>query len=273
MTLGTFLLLKYKYYIHHMISMFIFFALGITTDFILGNYFIIKYNYVFILIIYSINEVAIFCYLKYMMDKIFYQYMDILLYFGITGLIVKLIIFSSLSIYEYKMGIDGILNDIYIYFSETNIYVIIFLQFLYILLDSALYNLLLILILFYLRPNHLLVSDEINVFSDLILYGENPNKYYTLIPIFFQILALLFYFEIIEFNFCNLNYNTAKNITLRERNDKKERLTTVSEIELGDHNYIIKEDEIKNSYDSVYLSNSESKKVDSLINLDGEMPL
>ena len=47
MTLGTFLLLKYKYYIHHMISMIIFFALGITTDFILGNYFIIKYNYVF----------------------------------------------------------------------------------------------------------------------------------------------------------------------------------------------------------------------------------
>ena len=80
MTIGTFLLLKYKYYVHHMISMFLFCILGITNDFILGSYFSIKYNYFFIYIIYIINEVFLFCYLKYMMDKLYYQYMEVLLY-------------------------------------------------------------------------------------------------------------------------------------------------------------------------------------------------
>jgi len=48
MTIGTFILLNYKYYNHHVISMLIYCALGITSDFILGNYFIIGYNYIYI---------------------------------------------------------------------------------------------------------------------------------------------------------------------------------------------------------------------------------
>ena len=49
-TLGTFLLMKYKYYIHHMLSMFLFLALSITNDFIIKSYFSIKYNYFYIYI-------------------------------------------------------------------------------------------------------------------------------------------------------------------------------------------------------------------------------
>ena len=51
--------------------MFAYCALGITCDFIYGNFFKISYDYVYIYIIYLINEVMVYCYLKYMMDKLY----------------------------------------------------------------------------------------------------------------------------------------------------------------------------------------------------------
>ena len=254
MTIGTFLLLKYKYYVHHMISMFLFCILGITNDFILGSYFSIKYNYFFIYIIYIINGVFLFCYLKYMMDKLYYQYMEVLLYWGITGLIVKICIFSSLSIYEYKNDIEGIIHGVNSYFTGTKIFTVIIFQFLYSLIYPAFYFLLIILLMLYLRPNHMIVTDEINVYSRLIFYQDRPNKYYTLIPFVFQILALLFYFEILELNFCKLNYNTIKNIQLREGEDDFSKVSTLEPIELGQYyikNYCEKEDKEINLNDNI----------------------
>ena len=60
-TIGTFILLNYKYYIHHIISMLIYCALGITIDFILKNYSIMNFKYIYIYIVYIINEVLLFC--------------------------------------------------------------------------------------------------------------------------------------------------------------------------------------------------------------------
>ena len=54
----------------------------------------------------------------------------------------------------------------------------------------------------------------------LIFYKTNSeNKWFCIIFFFFQILSLLFYLEILEYNFCNLNLNTKKNILKREKND------------------------------------------------------
>ena len=80
MTFGTFLLLKYKYYIHHYISMIIYCILGIVSDFIIGSYFSLNYKYIYIHIIYVLDEVLIICYLKYMMDKLYYHYIEIVFY-------------------------------------------------------------------------------------------------------------------------------------------------------------------------------------------------
>ena len=202
-----------------------------------------------------------------MMDKLYYQYMKVLLYWGIIGLIVKICIFSGLSIYEYKNDIEGIIHGLYIYFTESNIFAIIFLQFLYSLIYPGFYYLLIILLMLYLRPNHMIVTDEINVYSRLIFYQDRPNKYYTLIPFVFQILALLFYFEILELTFCNLNYNTAKNIQLREEEDIIAKNSTINSIELQNQYYYIindheKEDKETNSNDNKsnkdYLSNAKN---------------
>ena len=50
--------------------------------------------------------------------------------------------------------------------------------------------------------------------------------------------VLLFYYEILEWNFLGLNINTAKNIQFRERSESQQRESVLSEIELGDQYYI-----------------------------------
>ena len=79
---------------------------------------------------------------------------------------------------------------------------IIFYQFFYFLLYGGIYFLIVILMIYYLKPNHMIIIDEINVHLEHIFYKditkpENKNKYYTLIPFFLQLFALLIYFEII----------------------------------------------------------------------------
>ena len=82
----------------------------------------------------------VYRYLKYMMNKLYYHFIEIQIYWGIIGVTIKLIIFTFISIREYKLGItEGILHDIYIYFISTNLSVIIFFN-LYIFLSLMLSN-------------------------------------------------------------------------------------------------------------------------------------
>ena len=238
MSYATSLILKYKYYIHHYITMFIYCILGIIIDIILGSFTTIGYDYVYCFIIFIINEVLIYCYLKYMMDKLYYPITQIILYYGIIGFIVKILIYTGIAIYEYENGIDGMLLGIKTYFTETNVSVIIFFQIIYLFITDALFYVLMILIMYYLRPNYMIVVDEIINYSEIIFYDGNKNKFYTLIPFVLQILALIFYFEFLELNFCNLNINTAKNIQIREGSELESRTSNLSIIELEDQYYI-----------------------------------
>ena len=238
MSLATFILLKYKYHIHHMISMVAFCFLGILNDIVLGNYSLIGYKYLYAYIIYIINDLLVFCYLKYMMDKLYYHYTELLLIWGIIGIIIQVLIYIGIIIYEYVNDIDGIINDFKTYFLETNIFTIIFLQFFYYIFDGGLYYLLTLLELYYLRPNHMLINDEISIYEDIFFYAERKNKIYSLIIFLIQIIVILFYYEILEFNFWGLNKNTAKNVQIRERSESEIRESNISEIELGDQYYI-----------------------------------
>ena len=244
MSLVTFILLKYKYHIHHMISMVGFCFLGILNDIVLGNYSLIGYKYLYAYIIYIINDLLVFCYLKYMMDKLYYHYTELLLIWGIIGIIIQILIYFGIIIYESVNDINGIINDFKTYFAQTNIFTIIFLQFFYYIFDGGLYYLLTLLELYYLRPNHMLINDEISIYEDIFFYAERKNKIYSLIIFLIQIIVILFYYEILEFNFWGLNKNTAKNVQIRERSESEIRESNISEIELGDQ-YYIKHDKTK----------------------------
>ena len=55
--------------------------------------------------------------------------------------------------------------------------------------------------------------NKIKRMIDLI--KDEPEKLYNLIFFVIQFISLMFYLEIFEFNFCNLNKNTRRNIKLR----------------------------------------------------------
>ena len=262
MTLVTFFLLKYKYYTHHIVTLIIFCSLGIGMDLILGSYLVIDGKSLIFCMITIIGEVTVYCYMKYMIDKLYFQYTEVILYYGISGLIAKLGFMLGLGIYEYKNNIDGTYRNIFYsldkYFKNTNVAIIIFFQFISFLLIFGFENLLIILIIYYFKPNHMIINDEINTFLSIILYKNIENKeknikqtdkYYISIPFFFKILSLLFYFEILELNFCNLNKNTVKNIQIREKHEddsESGRNDSVlsDNIELVDQNYSIEKESI-----------------------------
>ena len=130
-------------------------------------------------------------------------------------IIAKLLVYSSFVIYEYKSVLSDnqytILKNIYLFLKQSDIYYIIFYQFFYFIVIFTIINSSIVLMIYYLLPNHMVITDELLVYGNLIFFEEAPNKYYTLIPFVFQIIALIFYLEILELNFCKLNYNTINN--------------------------------------------------------------
>ena len=254
MSLVTYILLKYKYYIHHIISMFLYLAIGISIDLILHSYQEIKYDYIYFYIIYVVNEVLIFCYIKYLMDKLYYNYKEVVIYWGIAGLIAIILTYVALYIYQYKLNINNnIINELREYFDFDKLKIVnfIFLQLLYVLLNGGIFYSLTILMVDYFKPNYTVITDQIYVFVRCIAYEDRKNKYYTFIPFVFQILALLIYFEIIELNFFKLNEDTTKNILEREEIEKEEQnedeqiKEEIQEIEINGE-YILLRDTITN---------------------------
>ena len=99
----------------------------------------------------------------------------------------------------------------------------------------------------------MLINDEINIYEDILFYGERRNKMYSLIIFLLQMFAMLFYYEIFELNFWGLNKNTAKSIQMREKKDDESR-ETISEIELGDQ-YYVKHDKTRTSDEDPNVTN------------------
>ena len=87
----------------------------------------------------------------------------------------------------------------------------------------------------------------VNLINIIYNYALHKMHLFFLIPAIFQILSLLFFLEILEFNFCNLNFNTKRNIMIRE---KKEMLlrnySDASDIEIDKDFYIKNQEEEKN---------------------------
>ena len=117
LTLITFYFLKYKCYIHHIISILIFCIFSVIIDSILGNFSLINYKYIYIDILMVINEVIYICYVKYMIDKLYYQFWSIIVIVGISNLIVHVFYFILISIIQYENNIDGIVFNIKNYFA------------------------------------------------------------------------------------------------------------------------------------------------------------
>ena len=145
------------------------------------------------------------------------------------------------------------------------------------LLEAILFHflrmLLTLIILEYFSLNHALISNllyKIVISLYQCIINKILNKLLFLIPAFFQITSLLFYLEILEFNFCNPNKNTKRNIMLREKEEMLLRNDSIiSDIEI-DKDLIIKnqEEKEKEELESIDIQDdSKEKKINENYNL------
>ena len=79
-------------------------------------------------------------------------------------------------------------------------------------------SLLELIILKELTPNYVLIAYALSYIPYTLIVNEEYVRWIILVISIFQIMSLLFYLEILEFNFCSLNKNTKKSIMGRENN-------------------------------------------------------
>ena len=205
----TRIFLKYRYYIHILISLLLCCVLGIIIDLILDHYENLKPVDSFYYL-EGIAKSVLACYMKYMIDKKYHKYWNINFFMGFVFFILGIIIIIFFCVFNSK-------NDLYI---EFKYFIPIF--FANFILSGFLQMSLMIIMVSVLTPNHILVASEIGkmfvlIFSHIQSNDKDNNYFLFLIPFVFQILSLLFYLEILEYNFCDLNKNTKRNIQLREK--------------------------------------------------------
>ena len=242
----SWLCLKYKYYIHNLISLVSFCFFSVIIDLVPGNLQQLQPKdgyYAFVIIF----EDLFYCFMKWMMDRKYHKYWDIIFFQGIFFFIYIIIA----TIIRIKIdGIDFIKN----YFSKDEIGAVSAIFFYNVFIGGLIQQILNVLIIYNFTPNHMLIAYGINKMKKILsVETENNIQFFCLIPFFFQLLSLLFYLEILELNFCGLNKNTKRNIQLRERMENLDKDRKESDIEVDD-NLVIKSDELSREL-SIFISN------------------
>ena len=145
--------------------------------------------------------------------------MDVLLIFAINNFILILAGYAILfGIKKINGVIDLIVFELYKRYIESDFPNMTF-HFLFGLIFKGFLNYIIIfLILDKLTPNHVIISLILAKILVYIYFIAKSHLFpILLIFVFFQFLGILFYMEILEFNFCSLNKNTERNILERER--------------------------------------------------------
>ena len=209
-TLITYFILKYKYYIHHIISISIFVLLTITIDYVLENFTHTNTVRVINSILYVLADSSIYSYLKHLIAVKYYYFMDVLLLLGIINLILHFITLGIILLIQNQNGENTLINFCKEYYDELGIGYMI-LRFLFGLVFIGFFvGILEFLILNELIPNYVIIGYALGKIPTYIINSEGINRWIILIISIFQIIILLFYLEIFEYNFCSLNKNTKK---------------------------------------------------------------
>ena len=219
--LSSIILLKYKYFIHHIIFLIIFVLICISIDLIIDNFtYIYKKGVLFIIlnIIIAFIDGIDLGYQKYMIDVLFHSYWNIPIVIGFANLSI----FSMILIVCLIKGKEKSLEEqnllfisFYKYFEEVDIGIIILKQTLNFILNF-LVNLCRTLTIANLTPDYILISFTISRIISIVI---ETKEYLCLILFPFQFIALMFYLEILELKFCGLNKNTRRNILKREKKE------------------------------------------------------
>lgn len=219
----TIFVLKYKYYIHHVISLIIFCAISVIIDILidnfkagLGNKSAVSH---ILEILTILAEIFNYCYHAYLMSNLYYNYWSIVFSLGLFLFGVNIIMLITIFCFGKNSEGPKFFTSFFDYFDKVQPgFVILRFALEYIFFGFTIQTLR-ILTLKDLTTNHMLISYEISKLSNILLNSTHKYKWYTLIPFVFQFISLMFFLEVFEFNFCDLNKNTRKNIQIRENKD------------------------------------------------------
>jgi len=230
------LILKYKYFIHHIISMVIFIIVCFFIDLIIDNFsYILGRGAVYIVlnIIVVIVDACDYAYQKYMMDVLFHPFWRIAVIVGLVNIIifgVTILICLIKGKEEVFQEKNLMLMSFYQYFDNVDVGIIITKHILNFIFTFFL-NFLRVLTILHLTPEYILISFTISRIINIVL---ETKKYACLALFVLQFITLMFYLEIIELNFCGLSKNTRRNIQSRGQEEmisKSDRQSTASQID------------------------------------------
>ena len=259
---------KSKYYIHHIICLVIFCGLCCGIDFLLDNYkeeFVQQIPLKIIAnILVTITEIIRFCYQKYMMNTLYYQYWTVSFSLGLFLFIFAI---SSL-ICAYIFGDKNDKNNYYysfFQFLEKAEFKYTFPRVISWIIIYGLKSLFQLLTLEGLTLNHTMISYEIGKIEIILRTSKSDKKWYSIFLFLLQFISLLFFLEIFEFNFCNLNKNTKRNIEERSliSIDVRESINTTNEVNIEGY-------AIKRENSSIQRLNSENSNEMQILNNDKE---
>ena len=221
MVVVSILMLKYKYYKHHIISIIIFIIFGIICDIYLMDkeninklFFIIEATK----ILAAAVEAVFYCYEKYMMEILFYPYWNIAFIPGLLllGLASVLLILCFVIPDKENTGLDFVIV-FYKYFRNNPPGIIIGKVIIVFILHVIMCPLS-ILIIYYFSPNFILIIFQLSSITKCIM--DHPTeKLYCIFFFVIQIIALMIHLEILELNFWGLNKYTKRNIEKRGDED------------------------------------------------------
>ena len=220
LTLITYFFLKYKYYNHHFISIALIVILAIIIDITLENFNHTNANTVINSIFYVLADSLIYSYFKYLIEFKYYYFLDVLFMLGIINLIIHIISFLIILAIQNSNGTTETLIFLFKeYYNEYGIGHMIF-RFLFALVSLGFFiGILEFLILDKLTPNYVIIGFELGKIPTTLITTEGIYRWIVLVISIFQIISLLFYLEIFEYNFCSLNKNTKRNISEREKSE------------------------------------------------------
>ena len=251
----TMIIFKSKYYIHHIICLVIFCGLCVGIDLLLNTFKAefsekIPLKIVFNIIV-VIFELIRLCYHKYMMNNLYYHYWSVSFSYGLFTLIIA--IFSLISV--YIVGDKNDENNSYFQFLKNTEFRYLFPRILSWIIIYGLLEIFKLLALESLTPNHMMISYEIGKIANILYSSKSRRKWHSLILFAIQFIILLFFLEVFEFNFCNLNKNTRRNIEERSLTsmDMRESINSVNELDI--EGYSIRPENNENTNEMQILNN------------------
>lgn len=117
-TLATFFILKYKYHIHHFISLAIFTLLTVIIDLILKYYQKINITSIILSFLYILIESVYYTYLKYLVENKYYYTFDIIGIFGAFNILLVIVSFSIEVIIHKVKGTNRLIFYFYFFYKE-----------------------------------------------------------------------------------------------------------------------------------------------------------